>query len=242
MLLHLPSSLGARGGARGGPLRPLRAPAARSAPCRLRASAEQSADSAAASALDHTPLRKARALRRGAHSARHSRHSALRHRASARFWQRRLIVLRHADAEPRGAPEADAARVLSVRGKREAREVARCVLVAAQRRHASSRQPSRFCRSSRVALLAGSLRLAPSGCRTWCLPPVRSRSRSRAAVGKRTRRSASEPHSGAPRQPAAALRHKAASPRDGRAPQRLARARPPCFARPARTAGCGCKT
>jgi hypothetical protein len=73
MLLHvLPLSLGARGGAR--PLRPLRAPAARAAPRRILASAE-AADSAAAAAPDYSPLRKARALRRGGHSARHSRHS-----------------------------------------------------------------------------------------------------------------------------------------------------------------------
>jgi hypothetical protein len=44
----------------------------------------------------------------------------------ARPPQRRLIVLRHADAEPRGEGEADASRALSARGKQDAQEVARC--------------------------------------------------------------------------------------------------------------------
>ena len=118
MLLR-PAPVGARRSARGAALRHRGGGCARrSQPHRaLSASAEDDADAADAAAP--AAMRKVRRSRDAPHV--HARSDL----APSLPPQRRLIVLRHAAAEPRSAPEADVARALSARGKRDARAVAR---------------------------------------------------------------------------------------------------------------------
>jgi hypothetical protein len=112
------------------------AAAARAARCGNGASAAAAEDGADIAADAAAPARDAQGATRVGRAAASCAAVCVREGA---FWhaasdcrlvfaprRRRLIVLRHAAAEPRGAPDIDAARALSARGKRDARAVARC--------------------------------------------------------------------------------------------------------------------
>ncbi len=133
--MQLTASLSCPGALRGGPLLRRRAPAAAAARAPARcAAAAAAADDAPA---DEPPQGKvpaaARTLRPGAATRGSARPLTRRFAGLPLFVfshggsQCRLIILRHADAVPRGDPAVDKARRLTSRGRRQAAAVARRV-------------------------------------------------------------------------------------------------------------------